>query len=150
MSRLAENYKHSDVTEKIIKEAYYVYNALGHGFLEKVYETALGKRLIKSGMKAKQQFPISVYFDDEIIGEYFADLLVDEKVIVEIKAIEKLNSIHEVQLVNYLKATEIEVGLLINFGPKIEIKRRIFSSKTRSVANMDNIKNQRKSVSNKS
>ncbi len=124
------NYKYSEITEKIIKEVYYVYNVLGHGFLEKIYENALSKRLKDIGFKLKQQHPINVFFENEMMGEYFADLLVEDKIIIELKAIEVLNRIHEVQLVNYLKATNIEVGLLINFGPKIQIKRRVLSKKS--------------------
>lgn len=122
-----ENYKHSELTERIIKEAYYVYNKLGYGFLEKVYENALFIRLKNTGFNVSQQYPVNVYFENELVGEYFADILIEEKVILELKAIEKLIAIHEVQLVNYLKATKIEVGLLINFGPKIEIKRKVFT-----------------------
>ncbi len=122
-----ENYKHSELTERIIKEAYYVYNKLGYGFLEKVYENALFIRLSNTGFNVSQQYPVNVYFENELVGEYFADILIEEKVILELKAIEKLSAIHEVQLVNYLKATKIEVGLLINFGPKIEIKRKVFT-----------------------
>lgn len=123
------NYKHSELTEKIIKEAYYVYNILGYGFLEKIYVNALFIRLKSSGLFVKKQFPIGVHFEDELIGEYYADLIVEKKVILEIKAVENLHPAHEVQLVNYLKATNIEVGLLINFGEKLEIKRRVFSNK---------------------
>ena len=123
-----ESYKHSALTQKIIGEVYYVYNALGYGFLEKVYENALYKRLKDSGFSVEKQFPIKVSFEEEIIGEYFADLVVDEKVIIELKAIETIHPIHEVQLVNYLKATEVEVGLLVNFGKEVEIKRRVFSN----------------------
>ena len=123
-----DNYKYSDLTEKIIKEAYFVHNTLGFGFLEKVYENALFKRLNNIGLKTKQQFPINVYFENELIGEYYADLIVEEKIILELKAIQELNKIHETQLVNYLKATDIEVGLLINFGPTLDVKRRVFSN----------------------
>jgi GxxExxY protein len=123
-----DNYKHSELTEKIIKEAYFVFNALGYGFLEKVYENALFKRLNNIGLKTQQQLPINVYFENELVGEYYADLIVEEKVIIELKAIQELNKIHETQLVNYLKATKIEVGLLINFGPKLEFKRKVFSN----------------------
>jgi GxxExxY protein len=122
-----DNYKHSELTEKIIKEAYFVFNELGYGFLEKVYENALYIRLNNQGLKTKQQYPINVFFENELVGEYCADLIVEDKVIVELKAIQELTKIHETQLVNYLKATEIEVGLLINFGPKLEFKRRVFS-----------------------
>ena len=123
-----KNYIHSDITEKIIKEAYCVYNILGYGFLEKVYEKAMFKRLNDLNIKVKKQEPINVYFEQELVGEYFADLIVENKVIVELKAVSTLNNRHEVQLVNYLRATEIEVGLLINFGEKLKIIRRVFSN----------------------
>jgi GxxExxY protein len=122
-----DNYKHSELTEKIIKEAYFVFNSLGYGFLEKVYENALYIRLNKQNLVTKKQYPINVFFENELVGEYYADLIVEEKVIIELKAIQELNKIHETQLVNYLKATEIEVGLLINFGPKLEFKRRVLT-----------------------
>ena len=119
---------HTEITEQIIKAAYYVYNYLGSGFLESVYEKSLELRLKQIGHSVIRQDPIKVYFEEELVGDFRADLIVDEKVIVELKAVEDLHPIHEVQLVNYLKATEIEVGLLINFGNKITIKRRVFSN----------------------
>ena len=122
------NYKYSDLTEKIIKEAYFVFNYLGSGFLEKVYENALKIRLKKADLSIETQFPINVYFENELIGEYITDIVVERKIIVELKAVKKINSIHEVQLVNYLKATNMEVGLLLNFGEKLEIKRRVNSN----------------------
>jgi GxxExxY protein len=121
-------YLHSDVTEQIIKAAYKVYNMLGQGFLEKVYENALRIDLSAWGWEVQQQAPIQVLYEGQTVGEYFADLVVANKVIVEIKAVSNLDKIHEVQLVNYLKATTIEVGLLINFGSELQIKRRIFST----------------------
>lgn len=124
---MKENYLHSDLTERIIGEAFKVYNVLGSGFLEKVYGKALCKKLIESGLEIKREFPVKVYFEGEIIGDYCCDILVNELVIIEIKAIESLAKIHEVQLVNYLKATNLEVGLLINFGEKIEIKRKVLT-----------------------
>ena len=123
-----ENYKYSDLTAKIIKEVYYVYNKLGAGFLEKVYENALAIRLKTVGIKTEQQYPVEVDFDGNIVGQYFADILVEDKIILELKACESLTKIFEVQLVNYLKATKFEVGLLINFGPKIEIIRKVNSN----------------------
>jgi len=132
------NYKHSELTEKIIKEAYFVFNSLGYGFLEKVYENALYKRLNKQNLVTKQQYPINVFFENELVGEYYADLIVEDKVIVELKAIQELNKIHEAQLVNYLKATEIEVGLLINFGPKLEFKRRVLTQEYKNHNNHNN------------
>jgi GxxExxY protein len=122
-----KNYKYSDLTEIIIQEAYYVFNKLGFGFLEKLYENALFKRLNKLNLKVERQLPISVYFDDEIVGEYVADLIVERKILVELKSVKEIIDIHEMQLVNYLKATGIEVGLLINFGSKIQIKRKVLS-----------------------
>lgn len=132
------NYKHSELTEKIIKEAYFIFNSLGYGFLEKVYENALYKRLNKQNLMAKQQYPINVFFENELVGEYYADLIVEDKVIVELKAIQELNKIHEAQLVNYLKATEIEVGLLINFCPKLEFKRRVLTQEYKNHNNYNN------------
>ena len=120
-----KNYKYSDLTEKIIKEVYYVFNKLGSGFLEKVYEKALMHRLNIIGLNAESQKPIHVKMDDILVGEYFADIIVDDKIIIELKAKNMLAKIDEVQLVNYLKATEMEVGLLINFGEKIEICRKV-------------------------
>ena len=120
-----KNLIHSDLTDEIIGCAYDVYNGLGQGFLEKVYENAFAIKLRKAGLKVEQQSPVKVYFEDELVGEYFADLLIDDKVILELKAVTELSKVHEVQLVNYLKATGIRVGLLINFGEKIKIIRRV-------------------------
>ncbi len=125
----SENYKHSDLTQEIIKEAYYVYNHLGTGFVEKVYENALVVRLKKKNFSVKSQYPIKVYFEGEMVGDFIADIIVDDKVIIELKAVKEINPVHEVQLVNYLKATGIEVGLLINFGEKLKFKRRVYSKK---------------------
>ncbi len=123
------DYKHKELTEKIIKIFYKVYNTLEYGFLEKVYENALLIELRKLSLQTKSQEPIKVLYDDEIIGEYFTDILVEGKVIIEIKAAKQLLEEHEAQLLNYLKATDIEVGLLLNFGPKPEVRRRAFDNK---------------------
>lgn len=120
--------KHSELTEKVIKIFYDVYNALGYGFLEKVYENALLVEFSRSGISAVAQHPINVYYNNAVIGEYFADILIENKVIVEIKAVKALADEHEAQLLNYLKATDIEVGLLLNFGPKPEIRRKAFDN----------------------
>lgn len=120
--------KHQIVTDKIIHLFYKVYNNLGYGFLEKVYENAMVIELRKEDLPVIPQSPIKVYYDEQIIGEYYADLLVDNKVIVEIKAARMLALEHEAQLLNYLKATDIEVGLLLNFGPQPEIKRKVFDN----------------------
>jgi GxxExxY protein len=120
------NYIHSDLTDKIIGRAYEVYKQLGHGFTEKVYENAMMIKLPQKGLDVVQQAPIKVYFEDKLVGEYFADILVNNKVVLEFKAVSALSKAHKVQLVNYLKATDIKVGLLINFGEKIKIVRRVF------------------------
>jgi GxxExxY protein len=121
-------YKHSEITEQIIAAFYTVYNTLGYGFLEKVFENALVIELRRRGLRVVQQMPITVYYTGEVVGEYFADLLVADLIIVEIKAVKALLVEHEAQLLNYLKATPYEVGLLLNFGPKPEHKRRAFEN----------------------
>lgn len=121
-------YKHQDITEIIIKAFYVVYNTLGYGFSEKVYENALALELRRMGLKVMQQAPIRVYYAGELVGEYFADLIVADAVLVELKAVHELAELHEAQLLNYLKATLFEVGLLLNFGPKPQVKRKIFDN----------------------
>ena len=120
--------KYDDLTEKIIKIFYKVYNQLGYGFLEKVYENAMMLELKRDGIPAIAQSPIKVTYEQTIIGEYYADIFIDGKVIVKIKAAKSLTEDHAAQLLNYLKATDIEVGLLLNFGPKPEIKRKVFDN----------------------
>lgn len=123
-----QDFKYKELTERIIKIYYNVYNTLGYGFLEKVYENAMMIEFRKANIPAASQDPIKVIYEEEVVGEYFADILVDRKVIVEIKATKSLIIDHEAQLLNYLKATDIEVGLLLNFGPKPEIKRKVFDN----------------------
>ena len=123
-----KDYKYQELTEKIIGVFYKVYNNLGYGFLEKVYENAMMLDFNKEQIPAVSQYPIKVLYEGEIVGEYFADILVDNKVIVEIKAVRNLASENEAQLLNYLKATDKEVGLLLNFGPEPEIKRKVFDN----------------------
>ena len=114
----------NDITYEIRAAIFEVNRVLGYGFLEKVYENALIIELIKRGLIAKAQVPINVEYKGELVGEYFADVVVEEKVILELKAVESLQKIHEAQLLNYLKATGYKVGLLVNFThPKAEIKR---------------------------
>jgi GxxExxY protein len=115
---------HSELTEKIISAYYEVYNKLGYGFLEKVYENAMRIALRKRGLIVSQQSPIQVLFDDEIVGEYFADLLVNDLVVIEIKAASALDDSHKAQLLNYLKATNSPVGLLFNFGTTPQFTRK--------------------------
>ena len=119
---------HKDITDKIIKAFYKVYNELGFGFLEKVYQNALFLELIAMGLYCEKQKPIKVYYNGQIIGGYFADLIINGCVIIELKAAETLVKEHELQLINYLKATEIEVGLLLNFGKKPQFKRKLFTN----------------------
>ncbi|HJO47468.1 MAG TPA: GxxExxY protein [Candidatus Scalindua sp.] len=120
--------KNKNLTEKIIKIFYKVYNNLGYGFLEKVYENAMMIEFKRIGIPVVSQSAIKVVYESEVIGEYFADILVDNKVIVEIKAAKSLAVENEAQLLNYLKATDIEVGLLLNFGPKPDFKRKVFDN----------------------
>jgi GxxExxY protein len=113
-----------DLTYEIRGAIFEVNSVLGHGFLEKVYEKALMIELPKRGLNAECQVPIEVEYKGEIIGEYFTDIVVDDQVILELKAIESLQKVHEAQLLNYLKATEYRIGLLVNFTyPKAEIQR---------------------------
>ena len=128
-----ENYKHAEITEKIIKAFYNVYNKLGFGFWEKVYEHAILIELRKMGVGVVNQYMIKVFYDGVEVGNYFADLFVENSVIVEIKAAEGLIEEHEAQLVNYLKATNIEVGLLLNFGKKPSFKRKVFSNEFKTL-----------------
>jgi GxxExxY protein len=120
--------KHEQLTEQIIKGFYTAYRALGYGFLEKVYENSLAIELRKMKLEVMQQAEIKVYYAGVAVGEYYADLLVADAVIVEIKAVRTLLTEHEAQLLNYLKATPYEVGLLLNFGPKPEIKRKVYDN----------------------
>ena len=126
--KMSTHFKHTDLTERIIGAFYKVYNALGYGFLEKVYRNALTIELRRQGLEVVPESRIAVYYAGEEVGEYFADLLVADAVIVELKAARRLLDEHEAQLLNYLKATPYEVGLLLNFGPKPEIKRKAFDN----------------------
>ena len=123
-----KSFKHVELTEGIIGAYYQVYNALGSGFLEKVYENALAIELRDQGLSIVQQAPITVYYASQVVGEHFADLIVEDCVIVGLKAAKALSPEHEAQLLNYLKATEFEVGLLLNFGPKAAFKRKAFDN----------------------
>jgi GxxExxY protein len=121
-----QNYKHSELTDKINGCAVEVYRNLGYGFLESVYENALVFELTKRGLEIEVQKQLQVSYKGHIVGNFIADIIVDGKVLVELKAVSELLDTHFSQLYNYLRATDIEVGLLINFGPKLAIKRRIF------------------------
>jgi GxxExxY protein len=137
----ADRFKHKETTDIILKSFYEVYNELGDGFLESVYESALYIVLTGYGLHVERQKDISVFFRGSIVGYFKADLIVEEKVITELKAVRTLDPAHEAQLINYLKATNIEVGLLLNFGRKPEFKRFVYDNKRKNISD-----NQRKSV----
>ena len=120
--------KHANITQDIIASFYEVYNKLGYGFQEKVYVNALIIVLRKKGRSVEKEVAIPVYIEHEIVGEYFADLIVDSCVIIECKAVKALLDEHEAQLLNYLKATPIEVGMLLNFGPEAKYMRKAYDN----------------------
>ena len=123
-----QDFKFVELTEKIIEIYYRVYNKLGYGFLEKIYENAMMIEFKKENISAVSQSAIKVLYEGEIVGEYFADILISNKIILEIKAAKNIAEEHEAQLLNYLKATNIEVGLLLNYGPKPNFKRKAFDN----------------------
>jgi GxxExxY protein len=127
-------FKHQGLTRKIIGVFYDVYNELGHGFLESVYEAAMLIALREAGLKAEPQLPIAVYFRGTRVGDFRADLLVEDAVLLELKAARALDSSHEAQLLNYLRATEIEAGLLLNFGIEPEFKRLAYDNERKKIA----------------
>jgi GxxExxY protein len=117
---------HKELVYQVVGCAMKVHRELGYGFLEKVYENSLMLLLKKEGITVKQQHPVPVYFEGETVGEYFADILIEDKILIELKTVEKISKVHYAQLLNYLKATGIQLGLLINFGPqKLEYERLI-------------------------
>jgi GxxExxY protein len=119
------SYKYEEITGQIIDAAYTVHNKLGYGFLEKVYHNSLVIELRKRNLLVEPEKPVEVNYDGQVVGEYFADIVVDNKVIVEVKATDKHNPVFEAQLLNYLKATGLEVGLVINFGTSVNVKRMV-------------------------
>jgi len=120
---------HEEITERVIASAFLVHQTLGYGFLESVYKRALRLELEQAGFPVTEELPIDVLYKGAPVGKFYADLFVDGKVIVELKSVERLVVQHEVQLVNYLKATGIETGLLLNFGPtRVEIKRKFLNT----------------------
>jgi GxxExxY protein len=132
---MSDELLHRELTDRIIGAFYKAYNALGYGFLEKVYENSLVLELHSLGFRVEQQKPIKVYYGRFSVGVYFADLVVENKVILELKAAESVNPAHEAQLQNYLKATDIEVGLLFNFGQKPEFRRKVFTNARKAIRN---------------
>jgi GxxExxY protein len=117
--------KYKELTGKIIDCAFKVHNNLGFGFLENVYQNALMIELSKSDLSADMQRRIQVRYDGQVVGDYVPDIVVEDKVILELKSVKEVHPAHEAQLVNYLKATGIEIGLLINFGDKVQVKRKV-------------------------
>ena len=128
---------HQSITNTILKVYYEVYNELGHGFLEKVYQNAMYFELKARGLKVESQKEIKVYFKQQLVGEYYSDLILENKVIIELKATEVLMNAHVAQTINYLRATPIEIGMLLNFGAEPEFKRLIYTNNKKS-----NLKNQ--------
>jgi GxxExxY protein len=124
----SESFKHTELTGEIIKCFYEVYNTLGYGFLEKVYLNAFCYELTQAGFEVESQFGIQVYYKKQSVGIFYADIVVNKTVIVELKTAESLHSAHEAQLTNYLRATQMEVGLLLNFGKEPAISRRVFAN----------------------
>ena len=120
-----DEYKHKELTYEIINAAQAVHNALGYGFLEKVYRKSLYLELNKKGYKLEFEKPIDVCYDGHVVGNFFADIVVENKVIVEVKAVKEYTSAFEAQLLNYLKAINLEVGLIINFGSSVQVKRMV-------------------------
>ena len=120
--------KHADITDKVLKAFFKVYNTLGYGFAERVYENALIIELNKADLTIEKQKQITVYYEGAVVGEYVADVVVNGVVVLELKAVRTLTEDHEAQLLNYLKATPVEVGLLLNFGLKPEHRRKIFDN----------------------
>jgi GxxExxY protein len=118
--------KYQEITSKIIKCAYTVHKNLGFGFLENVYQNALMIELKNADLYAEKEKKIQVLYNGQIVGDYVADIVVEKKIICELKSTKEINPAHEAQLVNYLKATGLEVGLLINFGEQVRVKRKIF------------------------
>jgi GxxExxY protein len=123
-----QDFKYKELTNRLIKIFYKVYGKPGYGFLEKIYENAMMIEFKKDGITAIAQAPIKVHYEGEVVGEYYADIPVEDKIIIELKALNNLAGENEAQLLNYLKATNIEVGLLFNFGPKPEVKRKAFDN----------------------
>lgn len=131
----AQNLKHKEITDEILYAFFkIVYPALGFGFLEKVYENAMVIALREMGLKVEQQVKIVVYFAGQVVGEYYADLVVEGCVVVELKAVQNLLDEHDAQLLNYLRATEYEVGLLLNFGSQPRFRRKVFDNERKSSA----------------
>jgi len=126
-----------ELTGKIINKFYKVYNALGYGFIERIYHNAMILELVGDDLSVDTEKPITVHYEGRVVGAFCADLVVENRVIVELKAKERLIEAHEAQLTNYLRATEIEIGLLLNFGKSPEFKRKFFSNANKNLSQND-------------
>jgi GxxExxY protein len=134
MEKQGSKLLYSELTEKILGVYYDVYNEIGHGFLESVYNNCLFLALTKAGMSVRREVPVPVYFRGQDIGQFKADLVVDGAVLIELKAVQNLDRSHEAQVMNYLRATELEVGLLLNFGsPKPQFRRIVFENSNKKI-----------------
>jgi GxxExxY protein len=133
MNTEGHRFKHGETTQKIIGVFYEVYNELGYGFMESVYEKSLQSALNAAGLKALRQIEIPVSFRGQSVGDFSADMLVEDCILLELKSAKALDRSHEAQLLNYLRATDIEVGLLLNFGLKPEFKRLIFDNPRKAI-----------------
>lgn len=127
--------KHSDLSDKIIKVFYEIHNELGYGFSERVYQKALGIALRQIGLKVEEQLPIKIYFRGQEIGEYFADMVVNDVILIELKTVSQIVEEHEAQLLNYLKSTKIEVGYVMNFGKSAVFKRKVLDNERKGSLN---------------
>lgn len=119
---------HKEITDKILRSFYTAYNQLGFGFLEKIYENAMIIELKKAGLSCVKQQSVRVHYEGTVVGDYFADIIVENCIILELKAAEGIAEEHEIQITNYLKATDKEIGLLLNFGKRPQFKRKIFTN----------------------
>jgi len=133
MQSTSERLKHHELTEEIIGVFDDVYNELGHGFLESVYEQSLAISLAQAGIKVERQVPVLVWFRGQQVGDFRADLLAENKVLLELKAARTIDQAHEKQLLNYLRATSIEVGLLLNFGVKPQLRRLVYENERKRI-----------------
>jgi GxxExxY protein len=129
------NFLHKSLSDSILKTYYEVYNELGYGFLEKVYQNAMYLELKSQGFKIEAQKQIKVFYKSQVVGEYYADLIIDDSIILELKACECLMDEHQAQLLNYLKATKVEIGILLNFGTTPEFKRLIYTNDRKNQIN---------------
>ena len=127
--------KHSDLSDKIIKVFYEIHNELGYGFSERVYQKAFGIALRQIGLKVEEQLPIKIYFRGQEIGEYFSDMVVNDVILIELKAVGQIVEEHEAQLLNYLKSTKIEVGYVMNFGKSAVFKRKVLDNERKGSLN---------------